>query len=317
MAGHEAYLFAYFKGEQDAKGEQVYFAVSNGPAPTSWTELNGGGPALISKVGECGVRDPFIIRDENRGRLVLLATDLRIWPDGDWHRSVRHGSRSILVWESEDLVTWSEGRLAEISGTEAGNTWAPKAFWSEEKGVWLVFWASALYGQGERESGQHQRMMWAETKDFSTFSEPNIYLDPGHDVIDATLIMDGDAWFRFSANAHVPGGSPELGNHIFHERGKAIFDQDYASVAVDVGKPELRRGEGPAVVPALDRPGWYLLIDEFGLRGYQLFQAQSLRSGKWQWQKDAGMPVGARHGSLLPITSGERRRIVQGSLLTS
>ena len=41
-----AYLFAYFKGEGLAQGEQIYFAVSRDGL--NWKDINGGNPVLTS-----------------------------------------------------------------------------------------------------------------------------------------------------------------------------------------------------------------------------------------------------------------------------
>jgi hypothetical protein len=307
----DAYLLAFFRSEETEDGEQLRFAVSNGATPTGWTELNDAAPVLISDLGEGGVRDPFLVRDARRDRYVVIATDLRTWPDHDWSRATRHGSRSIVVWESPDLVHWDAPRLVEIAPAEAGNTWAPKAFWSEARQRWLVFWASALFGPGDdRARGTYQRIMVAETEDFRTFGPAGIHLDLGHDVIDLTFLNDGDDWYRFSANAHVPGGSPDIGHHIFMEHGSAPERPDYEPLTIDIGKDVMRRAEGPAVVPAVDGAGWYLLADEFGLRGYQLFHATDLATGEWTHLPDAALPPGARHGSLLPITAQERERML-------
>jgi hypothetical protein len=37
----------------------------------------------------------------------VIATDLRIFGNGDWDAAQRHGSKYIEVWESTDLVHWS------------------------------------------------------------------------------------------------------------------------------------------------------------------------------------------------------------------
>lgn len=50
-----AYLFVHFTGE-DENGEQIYFSVSKDGL--HWMDL-GSGPALVSDIGEKGVRDPF------------------------------------------------------------------------------------------------------------------------------------------------------------------------------------------------------------------------------------------------------------------
>ncbi|MBP2412377.1 hypothetical protein JOF48_001176 [Arthrobacter stackebrandtii] len=303
------FLLAYFLSEEEPDGEQVRFALSDGPSPTAWTALNGGRPVLRSAVGECGVRDPFLIRDERNGRFVMIATDLKIGTGQDWNRATRHGSDSILVWESADLVQWDGPFRRRVSTPGAGNTWAPKAFWSEEREAWLVLWASALFAAGEdRGPGTHQRMMMAETADFRTFGEPKVYLDLGHDVIDATFLEEGGRWYRFSANDQ--GGLPGRGLHIFGEVGTSLEDPAFTVVAGNIGKGAMVRAEGPAV--AADPAGgrWYLLADEFGLRGYQLFTTTDLAAAAWDHVPDAVLPPGARHGSLLALTQAERARLL-------
>lgn len=308
MTNSGAYLMAYFRPETEPDGEQIRFAVSEPDDPTRWTPIQGGDPILISDVGELGARDPFLVRDDKGGRVVIIATDLRVHPTGDWGRATRWGSRSLVVWETTDLIQWSSARLVKVSGPDAGNTWAPKAFWSETRDCWLVIWASALYDEAERSAGSHQRLMAAPTKDFRTFGPAEVYLDPGHDVIDATFLRDGKDWYRFSANAH--GKSEEIGHHIFIERGKALEDPAFAPLRVDVGRPELEHGEGPAVFSAPGGNQWFLLIDEFGLRGYQLFDTDDLASGDWRHRPKAVLPPNARHGSVIPISLDERTALL-------
>lgn len=50
-----AYLLVHFTGESE-NGEQIYFSVSQDGL--HWTDL-GNGPAVISDIGEKGVRDPL------------------------------------------------------------------------------------------------------------------------------------------------------------------------------------------------------------------------------------------------------------------
>lgn len=305
----DAYLMAYFISEDDVDGEQVRFAVSVADDPRRWTPLSGGRPVLTSSVGERGVRDPFLLWDAPRERYVLLATDLRVAADGDWTRAVRSGSRSIVVWESADLVRWTPPALREVAPPGAGNAWAPKAFRDDARGVWTVIWASSLQGIGS----DHQRLLAADTVDFARFSESRVYLDPGHDVIDATFLRTGNDWFRFSANAQAPGAPAHIGHHIFVERGTALSDPAYTPVAIDVGRPELVRGEGPAVFQSADQRMSYLLIDEFALRGYQLFELETerLASGEWRHVPDAVLPPGARHGSVIPLSAARAAALRQ------
>jgi hypothetical protein len=304
------FLLAYFLDEHDERGEQIRFAVSRGATPTSWVALNAGEPLLASDVGERGARDPFVLRDHRTGTFVLLATDLRVWPGQDWEPTMRTGSRAILVWTSADLVGWAGPRLVTVAPVESGNAWAPKAVWSEERGCWMVVWASALYDDGEDRSVRgYQRMMAAPTLDFVTFGPAEVYLDLGHDVIDAVFLRDGPDWYRVSANARPPGADLYEGTHIVVERGTSFDDPEYRTVAVDVGKGDLKRGEGPAVARTADGTT-YLLIDEFGLRGYQLFATHGPPGGPWHRVEGAQLPTGARHGSLLSITHEEADRLL-------
>src|SRR5690625_3471415 len=165
------YLFAYFTGESFENGEQVYFALSEGNDPLKWQKLNDGKPVLTSKLGEKGVRDPFLMRAKENDKFYLIATDLRIYGNGDWQRAVTEGSRSIMVWESSDLIHWGEQRMVEIAPPEAGCTWAPEVFYDDQSGEYIVFWASMI---GEQEHNNYHRMFYARTTDFKKFSDPEV-----------------------------------------------------------------------------------------------------------------------------------------------
>lgn len=302
-----AFLMAYFHPEEHSDGQQIRFAVSGVDDACTWTPLNDGLPVVRTEIGERGARDPFLIRDESRDRFILIATDLRVQSSDDWDRAVRRGSQGILVWESPDLLTWSGPQLRPISPADAGNTWAPKAFWSKQKGCWVVIWASALYGDHPAAS-PHQRLLAADTRDFITFINRRTYLDPGHDVIDATFLQTQDGWYRFSANAQAPGTPADIGHHIFVELGRDLEDPAFRSVTVDLGRAQLVHAEGPAVFRTPGSDTAYLLMDEFGLRGYQLFSAdvKDIGASRWHHLSDAELPPNARHGSVIPITIRER-----------
>ena len=105
LAGDGGFLFVTFKGEQTPMSEQIYFAVS--PDGCHWHALNGSQPVLVSTLGEKGVRDPYLVRPHDGKRFYLVATDLSIYFDGDWGRAQTAGSKSLVIWDSTDLVHWS------------------------------------------------------------------------------------------------------------------------------------------------------------------------------------------------------------------
>ena len=158
------YLFAHFIGESYEQGEQIYFSVSEDGL--HWQDLNGGQPVLCSPLGELGVRDPFVVKHPDTGRYFMIATDLNIYRLRDWGKAVTTGSRALIVWESDDLVNWSDPRSCEVGVPGAGNVWAPEAIWDEEKQAFLIFYACFTHDDGE----SRHRIYACHTQDFCTFT---------------------------------------------------------------------------------------------------------------------------------------------------
>ena len=171
-----AYLFAYFKGEGLAQGEQIYFAVSEDGM--HWRDLNGGQPVLTSQLGEKGVRDPFIMRSADGRKFYIIATDLKIYGNNDWTAAQTNGSRSIMVWESDDLIHWSDQRMCLVAPNGAGCTWAPEAVYDEKNQQYIVFWSSKIpSSQNVPNNDNTHRVYYCTTKDFKMFSSPNVWIE--------------------------------------------------------------------------------------------------------------------------------------------
>ncbi|MEU4226944.1 glycoside hydrolase family 43 protein [Nonomuraea sp. NPDC026600] len=296
---YAGYLFAHFVGGDHADAEQVYFALSEGPDPLRWRPLNAGRPALRATVGTGGARDPFLVRGPD-GRVWCLATDLSIHHGRDWTHAMRHGSRSILVWSTDDLVTWSPPQLLEIAPPHAGDAWAPKAYFDPARGDFRILFSSVSYPDGDRTVPSYHRILQVRSRDFQTASAPEVYLErAGTDTIDLALLTAPDAVHRFF---------PDDG-FVVHERGTDM-DGVFTTVSTGIGRGTLERGEGPAVFTGLAGRTWYLFIDEFGGRGYIPFTTDDLRSG-WTAAKDHLLPPNARHGSVLALTATEYARLAR------
>ncbi|GAA2878399.1 hypothetical protein Acy02nite_15840 [Actinoplanes cyaneus] len=308
---YQGYLFSYFTGEGYANGEQIYHALSNGNDPLSWREINKGQPVLTSTLGTQGLRDPFIIRSPEGDKFYQIATDLKIYGNGDWDASQRSGSKSLMVWESTDLVTWTNQRLVKVSPDTAGNTWAPEAFYSRELGSYVVFWASKIYD--ETDTGHtgttYNKMMYATTRDFYTFSEPRVWKDPGYSVIDSTMVEHDGQYYRFTKDERNNSSSSPCSKYIIEEKSTDVLDLDYDFVSECIGSPALSRGEGPLIFKSNTEDKWYLFIDEYGGRGYVPFSTTDLNSGKWTAETKYTLPSRPRHGTVLPVTRAEYDRI--------
>jgi arabinoxylan arabinofuranohydrolase len=293
------YLFATFKGEQSPMTEQIYFALSKDGR--QWSALNGGEPVLISKLGEKGVRDPFLIRSHDGKGFYLIATDLSIHLNGNWERAQTKGSRSIVIWESPDLVNWSKPRLVRVAAPDAGCAWAPEAIYNEDTGDYLVFWAS----KNRSDKFAKQRIWAARTSDFRNFAKPFVYIDKPNHVIDTTIVRENGKFYRFSKDEQFKAITMEVSETL-----KGPWEN-----VPDFSLSKLQGYEGPQcyqLKPAADgKPAlWCLVIDHYGKsEGYKPFVTDNLASGQFTAGPDFSFPFRFRHGSILPLSESEFERL--------
>jgi hypothetical protein len=299
FAAGGGYLFVTFKGEQSPMTEQVYFALSKDGH--QWGALNGGEPVLVSKLGEKGVRDSYLLRSHDGKTFYLLATDLSIHQNGDWGRAQTAGSQSIVIWESSDLVHWLPPRLVRVAAPDAGCTWAPEAVYDEDAGDYLVFWASKNRG----DNFAKQRIWAARTKDFNAFTKPFVYVDkPGH-VIDTDIVREGNKYYRFSKDEQFKAITMEVSDKLMGP----WRDVPQFSLA------KLKGYEGPEcyqIKPAADgKPAvWCLVLDQYSTgAGYQPFVTDNLSGGQFTAGSDFSFPFRFRHGSILPLSDEEYNRL--------
>ncbi|MDQ8181035.1 glycoside hydrolase family 43 protein [Pelagicoccus sp. SDUM812005] len=293
------YLFATFKGEQTPLTEQIYFSTSRDGQ--NWKALNGGEPVLVSKQGEKGVRDPYLLRSHDGSKFFMVATDLSINLNPDWRRAVTSGSHNIVVWESTNLVDWSEPRLIPVAPEDAGCTWAPEAIYDEEAGNYLVFWASTT---GRDDFAKH-RIWAARTEDFKTFGAPFVFIDKPTTVIDTTIINDGQNYYRFTKD----------------EKFKSITMESAPRLSgpwtdlPDFSLAHLQGYEGPECyrldAPSQGQPGrWCLILDRYSKNtGYQPFITSDLSSGQFEPAENFQFPFHFRHGSVIPLNQEELDRL--------
>ena len=300
-----AYLFVHFiDEEQSADKEQVYFSVSkNG---TSWKTLNDVKPVLDAKSlgGTGGIRDPHIIRSPEGDKFYMIATDLSIYNLRDmgnakWGYSQSNGSQSIVIWESEDLVNWSEPRLVKVGRDNAGCVWAPESIWDKEKNAYMVFWASRTNGP---EGDWKHRIYRSYTTDFKEFSEPEVYIESDDSRIDTTFYEHEGVYYRFTKNE---GGSAK---YVYMERGTSLSgDFEIVSTYTLDGQTYDAAGhlpfEGPTVYKLNGQDRWCMLLDSFN---YRPFETDDISKGRFVSAKAFNFGgVLFRHGTVLPISRAE------------
>lgn len=292
------YLFVHFIGEQK-DGEQIYFSLS--ADGMHWKDVNQGKPVLHSNIGEKGVRDPFLVRDEKNHKFYLIATDLRIEAGKGWEVAQYEASKDIIVWESQDLVHWSKERSCRLGVDGAGCVWAPESIYDKEKDAFLVFWASMI--RLEQDTEPKHRIYAAYTKDFVEFSEPFIYIERENHVIDTTIIYDNDWYYRFSKD--------ETMKSIQIDRSKSLTGE-FEVIPSDT-LTNITGVEGPEAYQLPDGK-WCLIVDRFAAKkGYMPLITDNLEKGEFSVVDEKHFDFGQtmkRHGGILEITEEEYQRIV-------
>lgn len=297
MSKIEAYLFVHFINENPntENSEQIYFSVSRDGL--KWDTLNGKKPVLTSRLGDLAVRDPFIIRSPKENKFYIIGTDLSIYYRKDWAEVQRSGSQHIAVWESKDLVNWSQQRLVKVGPETAGCVWAPEAIYDKEAGDFLVFWASR-----ENFGAERQRIYYSKTTDFNSFTEPKVYIERDNDVIDTTIIEEGGKYYRFSKDETVKTITVEVSDSLLGE-----FTE------LDSNLKNVFRVEGPACFKMKGEEKWCLLLDHFmDEKRYVPYYTTDLNSAQFtRSQEDLDIPVHSKHGGVMTITLAEYNALVE------
>lgn len=299
-----AYLFPHFTEGKQGDREQIWFSVSIDGL--NWTDLGGDEPFIEAFSGTTGIRDPFILYDENSEKYFIIATDLCTTKGGSWDNYSSKGSRSIFVWESDDLINWSGEKLVQVGIPEAGCVWAPEAVYCKEKESWFVFFASNV--REESEVARKQRIYGTYTKDFITFSPTFKFMDGETALIDTNIVYDGGYYYRFTkdeTNKHIlvdrcPSLVPEKG-----EEYKKIHS-DYLADYFGLEGPECYR---------LPDGRWCLIVDRYHThKGYMPLICDDLSSGVFCELKENEYDMGPRrkrHGSVISISDEEYERLVK------
>lgn len=321
----QAYLFVYFTADT-VEGEKLRFAVSEGNNALQWKPLNDAQPILESTMGTRGLRDPFILRSPEGDRFFLLATDLSAGRTG-WGGATDQGSRYLEIWESTDLIHWGEQRHVKVSADAAGMTWAPEAHYDPSIDAYVVYWTSTLFRDAahQQNDGNGPQILISTTRDFRHFTTPRPwfkaadlpFLVKDKGMIDATVLKDGDYYYRFTKVSEA-SGCPSADIMAQRSRSLRATTASGAWETIDrcigrrAGTPEV---EGPSVFAA--NPGdssgfrYYLWVDNYGGIGYIPLATNSLTPPiKWTYPKDFRLPKSPRHGSVLSITTRERDALI-------
>jgi hypothetical protein len=277
---HGAWLFAYF---QEPANQGIYLALSRDGY--HYTPLNGGQPWVEpAQPGEL-MRDVFLTRGPD---------DLfhMVWTWG-WH------GNSLGYASSPDLLAWSAQKqvpiMVDFPGTD--NVWAPETYWNAQRKQWLIIWSSSMKG-----SDTGNRILSAYTPDFNTFSEPQVFFDPGYVVIDATIFHSRSGPYRLIFKQQT------LDPLTYQERvatGRSL-EGPWDGISGPINESW---SEGPSAIQVGSR---YIVFYDHYRAPRARYEA--VATTDWKHWKDitaqTTLPAHAKHGSFLWITDEEAARLL-------
>ncbi len=307
--------------------EKIFFEFSEDGL--TWNNLNridGKAFPILANDAEgsdLGVRDPHIIRSAEGDRYWILGTDLHAEGGGaggsGWNQ--HSASKNLIVWESKDLVNWSEPRLVFAGLETAGCVWAPEAIYDETAGDYVVYWSARDYSQTGTEDDA-LRVYVCRTRDFNTFSEPHVWLSEDAaagkevNIIDTTIVKGDDGkFYRFSTsdwNTVIDVSDTLDTEDVFDVR----TDEAQSKPNGSWKRLVTRSGSEAAGFDAREGFTVYKLPDGKWCAmgdnsGYKAFVTDNLAGGAFT-AETAQFPDGKfRHGTVMRLSASEQARILE------
>ena len=289
----KAYLFVYFTGNHIDE-EAVCYAVSEDGY--RYQALNNNKPVIDSKVisSTGGVRDPHILRCQDGKTFYMVVTDMV--SDNGWD-----SNRAMVLLKSNDLVHWSHSVInmqKRYKGQEKlKRVWAPQTVFDAETGKYMVYW-SMKYGDGP------DVIYYAyANKDFTDLEgEPKPLFLPKN----RKSCIDGDIVFKEGVY-HLFYKTEGHGNGIKKATTRSLTSGQWEEE--DGYKQQTTEAvEGAGTFKLINQDKYILMYDVYMKGKYQFTETTDLTNFR-VIDQDVTMDFHPRHGTIIPITAKELKRI--------
>jgi hypothetical protein len=250
--------------------------------------------------------DSVLLRPEVGIQKVMRDPSIVQGPDGIFH----------LVWTSSwkddpgfgyagspDLKHWSEQKFIPVMAhdTSTVNVWAPELYYDDEKRDFIIVWASTVpfrFAKGTEDEYNNHRLYYTTTKDFVTFSDAELFLDPGFSVIDAVIVKrKRDDYIlvfkdntRPNRNLRVAFGSSPLGPY-------AGISEPFTNTFT----------EGPSVLRLKDE--WLIYFDAYREKRYGAVKTRDFITFTDITDK-INVPEGHKHGTVFKVNEKVLKRLM-------
>ncbi|KAA8486290.1 glycosyl hydrolase family 43 [Arcticibacter tournemirensis] len=242
-----------------------------------------------------GVGEQKIMRDPSMAR----------GPDGTYHlvwTTGWKGTKGFGYARSKDLIHWTDERSIEVMAKEPEtvNVWAPELFYDDEGRQFIIIWASTIpfrFPKGQEEENNNHRMYYTTTKDFKTFSETKLFLDPGFSVIDCVILKEAKGKYVL-----VLKDNTRPNRNI-----RVAFSDNPLGPYTNVSEPfTAKLTEGPAVV----HPGkeWLIYYDSYGTKKYGAARTYDFKTFE-DVSNQVQVPEGHKHGTIFKVTRAQLKTL--------
>lgn len=288
-----AYLFTYFTGN-NIKQEAVCYGISLDGY--NYYALNNNKPVINSNVisSTGGVRDPHILRGEDGKTFYMVLTDMVSGNGWD-------SNRALIMLKSTDLINWKHSVVnmqKRYDGQEKlKRVWAPQTIFDPVAGKYMVYW-SMKYGNGP------DVIYYAYANDdFTDFiGEPKPLFVPANKLscIDGDIVYkDGVFHLFYKTEGHGDGIKVATTSSL--TSGKWNEESDY--------KQQTKESvEGAGTFKLIGQDKYILMYDVYKKGRYQFTESTDLQNFK-VIDSDVTMDFHPRHGTIIPITKRELKRI--------
>ncbi len=283
LSKNEVLLFSYFKGN----GDGLHLAASTDGL--HWETLKNDSLFLKPLVSNDKLlRDPCILKG----------------PDNLFHMvwTVSWNAKGIGYANSPDLIHWSEQQYIPVMEHEVGarNSWAPEITYDPKQKLYLIYWATTITGlypetQSKEENSYNHRMYYTATPDFKKFSLTKLLYEPGFNVIDATIVPNGNEYLMFLKDETREPPQKNL---------RIATSKNLVGPYSAAGPPITGKywAEGPTALKS--GSNWIVYFDKYTEGKMGAVTSPDLKT----WIDISGkitFPAGVRHGTVFKVTRQE------------
>lgn len=286
-----SYLFAYFTGNSGNQ-EAIRFALSDDAH--TFKALNKNNPVLnsatISSTG--GVRDPHILRGENND-YYMVATDM-VSAQG-WA-----SNRGLVMLKSNNLTDWTSSKVnipkTYTQYSAADRVWAPQSIYDQKAKKYMVYFAMRL-GPSDADKIYYA---YADSSFTKFESAPKLlYSYKNLAAIDADIIYKDSIYYLFFKNEGTGNGIKSATSKTL--TGEYVLNDKYL-------QQTNAQVEGSCVFKLINSDKYILMYDVYTSGRYEFATSTDLKN----FTKDPApisFDFSPRHGTVIPITSAEKKAL--------